>query len=56
LNILIASRNVKEIEINVDALVQKWDAIHKLKSLWDLKIETCSLHFSDFTLVKVISL
>ncbi len=56
LNILIASRNVKEIEVNVDALVQKWDAIHKLKSLWDLKNETCSLHFSDFTLVKVISL
>jgi hypothetical protein len=47
---------VKKIEINVDAQGQKWGAIHKPKSLWDLKNETCSLHLSDFTLVKFISL
>jgi hypothetical protein len=51
LKFFIASRNVKEIEVNVNALVQNWSAIHELKSLWDFKSETCSLH-----LVKVISL
>ncbi len=29
---------------------------HWLKSLWDVKSEIGSLHFSDFTLVKVILL
>jgi hypothetical protein len=56
LNIPIVYRNVKKTEINVDAQGQKWGAIHEPKSLWDLKNETFSLHFSDSTLVKVISL
>jgi hypothetical protein len=38
------------------ALLPKWGAIYLLKSLWDLKSEITSLHFTDFTLVKVISL
>ncbi len=38
------------------SLLQKWGVIYKLKSLWDLKSEISSLHFIDFTLVKVISL
>jgi hypothetical protein len=37
-------------------LLQKWGAIYSPKSLWDLKSEIISLHFIDFTLVKVISL
>jgi hypothetical protein len=40
----------------VKTLLLKWGAIHKLKSLWNLKSEITSLHFTDFTLVKVISL
>ncbi len=38
------------------ALLQKWGAIHQPKSLWDFESEISSLHFTDFTLVKVISL
>jgi hypothetical protein len=37
-------------------LVQKWGVVDKLKSLWGLKNEISSLYFSDFTMVKVISL
>jgi hypothetical protein len=37
------------------ALIQKWGLGHYVKSLWDLKSEIGSLHFSDFTLVKIIS-
>ncbi len=33
-------------------LVQKWGAIHWLKSLWDFKSEIGSLHFSGFILIK----
>ncbi len=39
-----------------ETLLQKWGAIYQPKSLWDLKSEIISLHFTDFTLVKVISL
>jgi hypothetical protein len=35
-------------------LLQRWSAIHWPKSLWDLKNEMNSLHFSDFTMVKII--
>jgi hypothetical protein len=38
------------------SLLPKWGAIYELKSLWDLKSEKTSLHFTDLTLVKVISL
>jgi hypothetical protein len=41
---------------DVLALLPKWGAIYQLKSLWDLKSEITSLHFTDFTVVKVISL
>jgi hypothetical protein len=37
-------------------LLPKWGAIYSLESLWDLKSEITSLHFTDFILVKVISL
>jgi hypothetical protein len=38
----------------VHALLQKLGAIYLPKSRWDLKSEITSLHFTDFTLVKVI--
>ncbi len=38
------------------SLLPKWGAIYYLKSLWDLKSEITSLHFTDFILVKAISL
>ncbi len=38
------------------SLVQKWGVVDQFKSLWDFKSEISSLHFNDFTLVKVISL
>jgi len=41
---------------NFLALLQKWGEVHYHKSLWDLKSEISSLHFSDFIFVKVISL
>jgi len=36
-------------------LIQKWGVVHWLKLIWDFKSEINSLHFNDFTLVKVIS-
>ncbi len=40
----------------IQSLVQKWGVFHWAKSLWDLKNEIDSLQFSDFDLVKVISI
>jgi hypothetical protein len=40
----------------MNALIQKWGAIHLPKSLWAFKNEIGSLHLNDFTLIKVISL
>jgi len=37
----------------VPTLLQKWSVIYWLKSLWDFKSEISSLHFIDFTLVKL---
>ncbi len=34
-------------------LLQKWGAIHYFKSLWDFLNEKSSLHFNDFTLLKL---
>jgi hypothetical protein len=36
------------------SLLQKWGAIYKPKSLWGLQSEINSLHFTNFTLVKII--
>ncbi len=38
------------------SLLPKWGVIYELKSLWDFKSEITSLHFTDFTLMKVIPL
>ncbi len=35
------------------ALLQKWGAIYQPKSLWDLKTEITSLHFTDFTIISL---
>ncbi len=44
------------INTYMNTIIQKCGVIHYPKSLWDLKNEKNSLHFNDFTLVKVISL
>jgi hypothetical protein len=31
----------------------KWGVIYYLKSLWDLKHEITSLHFTDFTIISL---
>jgi len=46
----------KLVQIKNHSLVQKWGVVHEPKSSWDLKSEISSLHFSNFTLVKFISL
>jgi hypothetical protein len=43
-------------QLALNSLIQKWDVIHYPKSLWNFKSEINSLHFNDFTMVKVISL
>jgi hypothetical protein len=49
-------RNILWQVSNFITLPQKWRVIYYPKSLWDLKSELTSLHFTDFILVKVISL
>jgi hypothetical protein len=44
------------IVFHLITLPPKWGAIYSFKSLWDLKNEIISLHFTDFTLVTAISL
>jgi hypothetical protein len=34
-------------------LLQKWHAVHYLKSLWDLKSEISSLHFTNFIIISL---
>ncbi len=42
------------IIMNIEhALLQKWGAIHQPESLWDLKNEINSLHFTDFTIKSI---
>jgi len=44
------------LQLIILALLQKWGVIYYPKSLWDFKSEITSLHFINFTLMKVISL
>ncbi len=39
-----------------EPLIQKLGAIHQPKSLWDFKSEINSLPFTNFTMLKIISL
>jgi len=40
--------------LNKVVLLQKWGAIYYPKSLWLFKSEISPLHFTDFTLVKLL--
>jgi hypothetical protein len=41
------------VQLHYNSLLQKWGAIYEPKSLWDLKSEIISLHFIDFTTMKL---
>jgi hypothetical protein len=50
------TNQIKTIVITLLHISTKVGYSSQTKSLWDFKSELNSLHFSDFTMVKVISL